>query len=794
MELPRNEPENKIMIAVGRDRFSMAWRNTEMTWPELAARLKTTRRTSETAAEYAKMNKAARDKTKDVGGFVGGTVKSGIRKAENIGWRQVITLDADYAVPGFTDYVRAVLADKTWLLYSTHSHTAEKPRLRLVLPLSRAVNPDEYQAIARRVAADIGMDYFDDTTYQPHRLMYWPSTSDDGDFYSTDAAGAWLDADAQLARYEDWTDQSFWPVSSRMSDIIKKHAAKQQDPCAKRGIIGAFCRTYTVQEAIEKFIPGVYEACGKSDRYTYTEGSTSAGAIVYDDRFLYSHHSTDPCSEQLVNAFDLVRIHRFREEDDTAQPGTPPGRLPSYKAMQDLAREDAGVRQTLADERLAEVHEDFGDLGDPDWATHLKYDRMGNVLPSATNVKLILANDPNLKGKIALDEFTHRITLLGDLPWRQREKGQWWQNSDDSCLRNYLDEIYNITGKGIVDDALQEIIGRNSFHSVRDYLGGLEWDEIPRLDTLFIDYLGAEDTEFNRVASRKTLVAAVARVMEPGIKFDTVLTFIGKQGLGKSYIWKRLGKCWTSDSMHTLSGKEAMEQVQGFWIIELAELAALNRSELEAAKQFITKQDDSFRPAYGRETEHYLRQCVFVATTNVSDFIKDQTGGRRWWPMPVGVATASKDLFKDLTDAEVDQVWAEALYYYREKEPLYLERDLSAKAIALQRQHTEESSWTGPIGAYLDMQLPENWDSLGTAERREFLSGDGFDRDAGTVKRSRVCALEIWVELMGGDVKNLSRGQATEINNIIRNMDGWTQSKSGLRFGKYGYQKGFIRE
>ena len=793
MELPAVKNEPKLMIAIGKSRFSTDWINTEMSWPKLLGRLRETHRTTETVAEYFSMKKAQRDDVKDVGGFVGGTLKGGSRKAENVGWRQVVTLDADYAGNGFMDAMKTALAGREWAVYSTHSHTAQRPRLRLVLPLSRPANPDEYQAVSRRIAADIGMDYFDDTTYQPHRLMYWPSTPSDGHYVFLSGEGEWVDTDAQLARYEDWTDQSFWPVSSRQDEAIKKHADKQEDPRTKKGLIGAFCRTYTISQAIEKFLPGVYDQCGKSDRYTYSEGSTSAGAIAYDDKFLYSHHSTDPCSEQLVNAFDMVRIHKFREQDTDVQPGTPASRFPSYRAMQDLAREDDDVKRTLADERLAEAHDDFNDLGDPNWATKLKYNNNGNLLPTATNAKVILANDPNVAHKIAVDEFTHRTTLLDDLPWRTRDKGAWWNNSDDSCLRNYLDSVYGLVGKGIIDDALQEVIGHNSFHSVRDYLDGLTWDEIPRLDTLFVDYLGAEDTMFNRVATRKTLVAAVARVMDPGVKFDTVLTLIGKQGLGKSYIWKRLGRGWASDSLSTVSGKEAMEQIQGAWIIELAELAALKRSELESVKQFITKQDDSFRPAYGRETEHYLRQCIFVATTNVSDFIKDQTGGRRWWPMQVGLQPASMDLFKDLTDDEVDQIWAEAVCLYRQHEPLYLEKDMSIVAAELQKQHTEESSWTGPIQEYLEKMVPENWDKMSTADRRNYLSGDGFDMPEGTVRRDRICALEIWVELMGGEIKNLSRMQSMDISNIMRNMPGWEPTKSGLRFGVYGYQKGFVR-
>ena len=308
---PKSNSAVKLTIAVGKSRFDKDWKNTEMTWNELKEKLSHTTKTRETLAEFKGMSKARQDSIKDVGGFVGGTLKNGRRKAESVAWRQVVTLDMDEAPNDFADYIRSVLAGKEYLVYGTHKDGPNNRRLRLVFPLSRAVTPDQYQAIARRVAADVKIDFFDDTTYQPHRLMYWPSTPSDVDYYFEAHTGAWVDADEVLARYEDWSDQTQWPESSRVFTAMKKHAEKQEDPYGKKGLIGAFCRAYPIEAAIEKFLPGVYVKCGK-DRYTYAEGSTSGGAIVYDGKFLYSHHATDPVSEQLVNAFDLVRIHKFR--------------------------------------------------------------------------------------------------------------------------------------------------------------------------------------------------------------------------------------------------------------------------------------------------------------------------------------------------------------------------------------------------------------------------------------------------------------------------------------------------
>jgi len=802
-----NEPDakaiadTKLSMAVGKSRFSTHWKNTEITWPQLAERLSKTTHTGETLTEYLNMSKARMDEIKDVGGFVGGTLKSGRRKAENVAWRQIVTLDMDFAPAKFEEIIGKTMTGKTYLLYATHKYSPNKPRIRVVFPLSRSVTPDEYQAISRRVAADIGIDFFDDTTYEPHRLMYWPSTPEDIEYYFKSYSGAWINPDEVLARFENWHDQAQWPESSRVYKVLKKQAEKQEDPYTKRGLIGTFCRTYSVEEAMEKFLPGVYVKCdGSEDRYTYAEGSTAGGAIVYEGKFLYSHHATDPCSEQLVNAFDMVRIHKFAGLDDNANLSTPTGRRPSYLAMLDLARNDEKVRVTTVNETMEAAQQDFDVIPDDDeedasWKAKAHLNKNGCFIKDPWNIKLILCHDKKLAKKVVYDRFSHRTILKENLPWHKVSESRWWGNDDDGCLRNYLSDRYNIDGKGIIDDALREVLIRNSVHVVQDYLNALpQWDGKPRVDSLIIDYLGAEDTELNRQMTRKALVAAVTRAMDPGCKFDYVLTLIGAQGLGKSFIWKRIGKGWTSDSVSTVTGKDAMEQIQGAWIIELAELAALRKAELESVKQFITKQDDSFRPAYGREVEHYDRACIFVATTNDPDFIRDATGGRRWWPIQVGVEPRKYSPFEDLTDSEVDQIWAEAMVYYMLDEPLFLDSRMDQEARALQQEHTAESPWAGIIWAYVDHRLPIGWRDKTMQERQEYFNPkEPFITSEGTEPRDRVCALEVWVEAMNGSPKAMGRMQAMEINNVLRNMPGWEPFRGVKKFGPYGVQRGFYR-
>jgi putative DNA primase/helicase len=794
--------DGKLTVATGRSRKETAWRNGEMLWSELVEKLSQTTRTRETLAEYNKMSKSQQDEIKDVGGFIGGALKGGRRTAQNVAWRQVITLDADFADATLWDTF-TLLYDCAGLIYSTHKHRPEKQRLRLCLPLSRSVTPDEYQAIARRIAGDIGIDLFDDTTYQPHRLMYWPSTSSDGEFRFELQDGPWLDADAMLARYEDWQDQTLWPVSSRITEQHQKMAEKQGDPTTKPGLVGAFCRVYDIHQAIEAFLPDVYQQLDET-RYTYLAGSTAGGLVVYDGgKFAFSHHGTDPVSGRLVNAFDLVRLHKFSSKDEDVSPSTPTIKLPSYLAMLDLAGADERVKVELGAERLARAAEDFGDVVQEDrsWMSKLEYTQKGSIKATRHNLVVILENDPRIAAQVAYNEFTGRPVAIGDLPWRkvpESDDGSPWSDNDDAALRHFMESEYGIESANKISDALAIVSERHRFHPIRDYLDSLWWDGLERLDSLLIDYLGAEDCAYTRAVTRKALAAAVARIYRPGTKFDYMLVLVGQQGEGKSYIINKLGQRWYSDSFTTVQGKEAYEQLQGAWLLEMGELAAAKKAEVEAIKHFISKAEDNYRVAYGRRVSRFPRQCVFFGTTNEIAFLRDKSGNRRFWPVEVDRSQATKSLWVDMTQYEIDQIWAEALDAWRSGEQLYLGPDLEQEAILRQEQHTEESSKAGLVREYLDTLLPADWEDRDLATRRLWLHNRELgDAEDGSIQRDRVCVMEIWSELFQGDPKQLSFLQAREIHDILRSTKGWRPYNEGsgrLRFGKiYGLQKAYIR-
>ncbi|WP_026478187.1 virulence-associated E family protein [Alkaliphilus transvaalensis] len=786
----------RIRLCTGNSRMDKKWNLTEMDLDEFRDRIATTKRTAETVAQYKKLSKAKQDDIKDVGGFVLGTLKNGRRKKDHVLSRSGLCLDMDYAETDIMDQIEMFFSFKCWL-YSTHKHTPEKPRLRLIIPLTREVSPDEYSAVARKVADDIGIELFDDTTYEPSRLMYWPSTSADGEFVFKEIEGELLDPDTILSRYKNWRDSSEWPVSKRQHAVVQREVKKQADPLEKPGTIGAFCRTYSVTEALDTFLTDVYKKSAMPERYDYIPADSQAGVVIYDDKYAYSHHATDPACGKLMNAFDVVRIHQFGHLDERSSEGTDPVKLPSFKAMQEFAVADEKVKVQLAEERDQLVREEFEDVDEGNWQTLLELDKQGKVKDTLTNIVQIIRHDVNLK-PIVYNEFKSILDVVGELPWKQVKSG--WGDADLACAKVYFERVYGIWSPTKFKDALLAVASaERTYHPIKNYFETLEWDGVERLDTILIDYLGAEDTAFVRAVTRKTLCAAVARVYEPGKKFDSILVLNGPQGIGKSTIFSILGKEWYSDSLSIadMKDKTAAEKLQGYWILELGELAGIKKVDVETVKSFITRTDDKFRQSYGVNVESHPRANIIVGSTNSeSGFLRDITGNRRFWP--VYVTGKGKYNAWDLKD--VDQVWAEAIERYKEGEELFLKGDVALQAYEAQQQSMEADDREGIIIEYLEKLLPEDWSKMDLYQRRSFLSGSEFDGgvSTGVEKRDKVCIMEIWCECFGKERQNLKRTDSYEIEGILNRIGGWQKldsNKTGKAYYPlYGPQKTFIRK
>ncbi|WP_309479099.1 virulence-associated E family protein [Brevibacillus agri] len=794
--------DRQLTISSAGSRKATHWPAQTIYWSELVERLRVAVRGTETLAEYLQLPKKQQDDLKDVGGFVAGELVGGRRKASAVAGRDVITLDLDNIPAGGTaDTLRRLDAlGCAYAVYSTRKHEEAKPRLRLLVPLSRTATADEYEPLARKLAQIIGIELCDPTTFQATRLMYWPSCCADSQYVFHYGDKPFLDADGMLAMYTDWRNWQEWPQVPGAQQAHVRMAAKQGDPTAKQGVVGAFCRQYDIYRAMETFLPGVYVPTDDgSGRFTFIGGSTTGGAIVYDNgAFLFSHHATDPVGGRLVNAFDLVRLHKFGDQDDDAVPGTPTNRLPSFTSMCAFALQDAGVAALMNQERYEKAIQDFGNLptGEEEtanWISKLQVSATTGMPAKTTdNVLIILEHDPMLKGRLAFDEFANRGLVLGPLPWDPRVDRRQWTDVDDAGLRHYLERTYGITGKERIFDAVALCAHKHTINDVRDWLTSLQWDGVKRLDTLLIDYLGAKDSVYTRAVSRKAIVAAVARAMTPGCKYDYMPILAGPQGLGKSTFLRLLGRRWYSDSLQTFEGKEASEMIQGVWINEIGELTGMSKSEANAVKQFLSRTEDIYREPFGRRTSNYPRRCVFFGTTNDSEFLKDRTGNRRFWPVDVGLQPPTKSVFTQLED-EVPQIYAEAFVYWQLGEPLYLSGQAEVEAQEQQESHRESSAKEGVIREFVERRVPVGWEKRSLSERRMYWAGDFARGDVETVERDRICAAEIWCECLGGDLKYMKRSDALEINGILSMIPGWKRHTATARFGCYGPQKGFIK-
>ena len=346
-----------------------------------------------------------------------------------------------------------------------------------------------------------------------------------------------------------------------------------------------------------------------------------AGVEIKDDKFVYSHHAKDSAYLKLCNAFDIIRTHKFGDLDDKA----------SFKAMCDFVMQVDEVKLLAVNERLAQAEVDFDAVGDDEWKTKLKYQPRSQLLENSVyNLNLILNNDADFRN-FAFNEMANRIQVTGPLPWKRPEGNQFWRDADTAQLKSIIDVRYLPFSSRNHDVAYTKVADDRHFHPVRDYLNSLpQWDGIERVEDIFIKYLQADDTEYVRTVTRKTFAAAVARIYVPGTKFDCVPVLDGDQGIGKSTIVKDLVTAdYYSETLFLtdMDDKSGAEKLQGFWVVEIGELAGMKKADIEKVKAFLSTSDDKYRPSYGKVVESHPRQCIPVSGTG-----REQSGtGLRQW-------------------------------------------------------------------------------------------------------------------------------------------------------------------
>lgn len=855
--------KQRYTIAVAGSKTSKNWKNTDFTWDALVSKLRNPKVTSETVEEYHSWKTGEdlkkKDAAKDCGGFVGGALKQdGQRTKANVQDRCLVTLDADHAYPGQWEDV-TLLCEYKMLMYSTHSHTPESPRVRFVIPLDRPVSPLEYCAISRKLAVDIGLETLDRTTFAPERLMYWSSKPSDGEFLFECQDGEVVCADKVLRSYgshDEWKNSENWPHTDAEDAAVQYELKQAGDPLEKPGLMGVFNRVFPISEAIDRFLPDVYESAGygigiggkEVYNYLLSVSGAGGGVLVYDDALLFSYHDTDPCGGGLhcFNAFDLVRVHKF-DPENKENPRQDVTRRESYKAMLDFVQDLPEIKKQIADEREAAVLEEFGDLGmvaekrfadagaetegeevaaddigegaeekgdtaqteapeeDDKWKKLLKYKpRTTELAVSLHNVELILTHDPILKGAFAYNKLLNRDVIKKPVPWHpvihNKEDGDCWTDRDHNRLYLHMERAYGLQCYKEIDMAWGVVCDDNAFHPVQDYLNGLKWDGVERLDTLMVRYFNASDTPYTRAVTRKFFAATAARMLVPGIKFDNVLTLVGKQqGLGKSTFGDIMARGRFSDSIGTLGTKESREALFGIWIAELPELASWKKADNDSVKAFLAARQDRFRVAYGRHTSEFPRQCTFLATTNEESILRDRSGNRRYWPVKVKGdldKVAEKGALPGLAE-EVDMLWAEAVHRFREGEKLYMDSaELRRLAEEQQAAISAPDELEGRVIEYLDMRLPRNWETLGKDDRISFCQGRSpLDMGTCDLRRDLVCLVEIRLEGLGMPENSSPKGEFSAYNlaNIMDNLPDWEKMPKKVRIKGYGPQYTYRR-
>lgn len=693
--------------------------------------------------------------------------------------RSVIALDVDYPREGFLDdlemtFPGALIAHTTW------KSTQENPRYRLLIPVSRELAPDEYVAAAKTLMKRLGHDNFDQSTEQAERYMFKPSTANPDDYCFVILDDDPTDADELLEGFEADLSDKVAPLPSH----------NKRNPFELGGTIGVFNRAYDDWDLLIETFDLPYTRSG--DRYQLV-GATSVagmGPIAGADGLVYSHHANDPAFGRACSAFDLVRLHLFSELDDGKPMNTPVNRLPSNDAMLELANRDQRVIEQRAAEVRGDVEIDFTDdlddliSSDTAWMAQLTTEpRTGRLQDSVGNWDLLLEHDRVFR-VLRYNTLTFTVEAATHLPWRpvRKESETTFDVTDRYEAQDYLERTYLLrTSTEKVSRKIDQVARRNLYNPVVDYLESLTWDGKPRVETCLP---GVKPDYQARLIARKVMTAAVARMFNPGCKWDHTLVLYGSEGLGKSWWVDKMSRGYSA-SLGPLDHKDTLLTLQRSWIVTSDEGHSLRKSDQEAQKEFLTRTTDVFRLPYERETTAHPRHCVIWSTTNDETFLTRQEGNRRF----LIVHCEERVDFDALTPYYIDQVWAEAVQMYRDGEPLFVDTDEATELAAGRERFVEEDALGGIIHEYLERKVPATWWSMGIEGRRQWMADrdDGFVPE-GTEQIDRVCSSQVWAEALGRPLGMKRRTDLLEITAALKRLPGWRKLEGYHRLPGYGPQ------
>jgi putative DNA primase/helicase len=834
----------KYKITTFKNRFASEGTSTEKTIEEMYLAFKhKVKRTKNTYSEYLSTDKHTQTQIKDVGGYVGGETQGNRRTSGTKITRQLLTLDIDTKLPNILPYLERNI-NFYCIVHSTHRHSSIENRFRIIAPLSREVNEDEYEAVGRRIAFSIENNenetlqgLFDETTFQANRMMFFPSVSCDGEYIcelfnldmTVDEQNI-IDVDRVLDEYLDRNNIYEWFKPERIdNDRVGEFLSKT--PLKARGMVGAFNRTFTITETIEKFLPDVYKK-ETNGRYTFVGGDSFGGGIVLkDDTLFYSHHGTDPANMYYRSAFDLVRIHKFGSFDV----GFTPEKIiekeivdktESFKKMVEFCRSipevvqhsesNVALRQRLENQDLY-IEKNFGDEIKPEETQDTEDDKswivaLDGVKSVFAKLDTIFSNDKNLKDLFYFDTFRANICFQRKPFWQKEfTDGQALQDKDMAHIRGYLDRVYNIKGEKVIDDATVVEADKVQKNKMMSFFETLVWDKKERIETFFNEFFNVELNPFTRVAFKHWLVGAVSRIYRAGSPFDLLLVIKGKQGVGKSLFFKKLATPNFSDPGEHLysdtkidfdKAKDSYEQLEGVWIYEWKELAGMNMSEQESIKAFVDKTEDKFRRSYGRRNVEIKRRVAFGGSTNDKTPLRDRTGNRRFLVYDSPLAQ-NECYIKDerrFSEEYRNQLLAEAIHLYKSGFNIFAWSNTEIEWWDRSNEsNLADNDLLGAIQSYVSMKRPRNWYSMSIDEMIEYVNNYDFERDrpktsiwsesTGMLERiGRVCVPELWKVALKQRELTINRYHRELLLQAVENL-GWINEKQQQRFGIFGHQK-----
>lgn len=785
-------------------------------------------RTKETVLEYQKGDRTFRDKCKDKGGFIMGESIENKREKNSIISRNMITLDLDYCPSNILDILTEKVKNEEikfrFFVYSTHSHTKEKPRLRMIIPMQRDVVVEEYEPIATRVCGKVGLEYFDATTTQANRIMYFPSVSIDGDFVCEMFGEEFLfdlNPDEVLEEFFDYNNIEEWQrphyIEGKKRERIERGKVSDSTKTKYR-IVNSFNIEYSITDAIDTFLSEIYKK-ESENRYTYLGGESRNGLNILSPQYAYSFHGTDPAQGRLLNAFDIVRIHKFGKQDQENEQAVYDnyGKTTSFQEMTSwIQRELPNVmaHDPKIQEQKEKVEEKLEEMGVEvvtEWLDLLIRDSNGEIKKHPYNISVIIENDNNFKDLFFYDTIKQQICFNRPPYWdKDIKKGEGVRDLDFSFIRNYLTQPpYMLTGKDAVEDAVLIEAYKRKINYPKFFLSQLpEWDEKPRVEELFINLFGVEDCEFIREASKKWFTALVARIMNPGAKFDYVVALLGSVGIGKSSFGKSLiaidwnGKMedienanyfFSDKELDLRNERDTIDAIRGVCVLELAEFDKfLTKYDKATLKSFITKTKDRFIERYGKRTIDVPRSFVMLATSNESKPIKNPEDERRFMPFYCNLPK-HKALIYDHTlwNKEIrDQVLAESLHYYNigysysSPFPPLMQRQWET----LIEKASLENDYFGLVKDYVENEFPIDFLKLDYQEMRIHWRNKNQD-DIPREKREEFSAKEIYCLALDKRIGETPDYMIRkEIEQSLKKL-GYTKVDSRRKsFGEFGQQ------